>query len=96
MKKIFPLFVVVIIGLSASSQNLSVPHYGIKVGLNYSNLNFTQYNNLFFGIAEPTEGYAKPTTYYNPGFKAGAAAGEHLRGAFFFKKPNVFLSDHVV
>lgn len=71
MKKIFLLLCSITFGLSASSQNLSVPQYGIKAGVNCSNLNFTQYNYLFFDRHEATEGYAKPNTESNIGVKAG-------------------------
>ena len=64
MKKLLLLLFISSLALTSDAQNLSVPHYGIKVGLNYSNLNFTQYNYLFFGLAERTDGYAKPTTTY--------------------------------
>jgi hypothetical protein len=72
MKKLLLLLFISSLSLTSDAQNLSVPHYGIKIGLNYSNLNFTQYNYLFFGLAERTDGYAKPTTTYNIGGKAGA------------------------
>ena len=72
MKKLLLLLFISSLSLTSDAQNLSVPHYGIKIGLNYSNLNFTQYNYLFFGLAERTDGYAQPTTTYNIGGKAGA------------------------
>ena len=72
MKKLLLLLFITSLSLKSDAQNLSVPHYGIKVGLNYSILNFTQYNYLFFGLAEPTDGYEQPTTTYNAGLKAGA------------------------
>lgn len=72
MKKLLLLLFISSIYLTSKSQNLSVPHYGIKVGVNYSTLNFTQYNFLFFGLAERTDGYAKPTTTYTSQIKAGA------------------------
>ena len=72
MKKLLLLLFISSLALTSDAQNLSVPHYGIKVGLNYSNLNFTQYNYLFFGLAERTDGYDQPTTTYNIGGKAGA------------------------
>ena len=72
MKKLLLLLFISSLALTSDAQNLSVPHYGIKIGLNYSNLNFTQYNYLFFGLAERTDGYAQPTTTYNIGGKAGA------------------------
>ena len=71
MKKLFLLLLISSLSLTSDAQNLSVPHYGIKLGLNYSNLNFTQYNYLFFGLAERTEGYAKPTTTYTYESKVG-------------------------
>lgn len=71
MKKLLLLLFITSLALTSDAQNLSVPHYGIKVGLNYSNLNFTQYNYLFFGLKKPTDGYAQPTTTYNTGGKAG-------------------------
>ena len=52
-------------------QNLSVPHYGIKVGYNHSSFNFTQYNYLFFGLEKPTQGYSKPSQIANSGIKTG-------------------------
>ena len=64
MKKLLLLLFISSLALTSDAQNLSVPHYGIKAGLNYSNLNFNQYNYLFFGINKPTEGYKKPTTTY--------------------------------
>ena len=72
MKKLLLLLFISSLALKSDAQNLSVPHYGIKIGLNYSNLNFTQYNYLFFGLAERTDGYAQPKTTYNIGGKAGA------------------------
>ena len=72
MKKLLLLLFISSLALTSDAQNLSVPHYGIKVGLNYSNLNFTQYNYLFFGLAERTDGYAKPTTTYTHESKVGA------------------------
>ena len=54
-----------------NAQNLSVPHYGIKVGYNHSSFNFTQYNYLFFGLEKPTLGYSKPDQIANSGIKAG-------------------------
>jgi len=72
MKKLLLLLFITSLSLKSDAQNLSVPHYGFKVGLNYSSLNFTQYNYLFFGLAEPTDGYEQPTTTYNAGLKAGA------------------------
>jgi hypothetical protein len=72
MKKLLLLLFITSLALTSDAQNLSVPHYGIKVGLNYSSLNFTQYNYLFFGLAERTDGYDQPTTTYNIGGKAGA------------------------
>ena len=72
MKKLLLLLFISGLSLTSDSQNLSVPHYGIKVGVNYSNLNFTQYNYLFYGLKKPTDGYEQPTTTYNAGVKAGA------------------------
>ena len=72
MKKLLLLLFISSLSLTSDAQNLSVPHYGIKTGLNYSNLNFTQYNYLFYGLKKPTDGYAQPTTTYNTGVKAGA------------------------
>ena len=71
MKKIFVLISIITFGLSATSQNLSVPHYGIKAGLNYSKVNFTQYNQLLFESGDPTEGLAEPITNYHAALKAG-------------------------
>jgi len=62
MKKLLILLFVSAVVFTSNSQNLSVPHYGIKVGTNYSNLNFTQYNYLFGGLVKPTDGYALPKT----------------------------------
>ena len=56
---------------TTEAQNLSVPHYGIKAGLNHSSFNFTQYNYLFLGIVKREDGLAKPSTTYNNGVKAG-------------------------
>jgi hypothetical protein len=72
MKKLLLLLFISSLALTSEAQNLSVPHYGIKTGLNYSNLNFTQYNYLFYGLKKPEPGYAKPTTTYNTVIKAGA------------------------
>ena len=71
MKKLLLLLFISSLSLTSDAQNLSVPHYGIKLGVNYSNLNFTQYNYLFFGLKKPTDGYDQPTTTYNTGGKAG-------------------------
>ena len=60
MKKIFLLFISLIFIVSLSAQRLTVPEYGIKVGVNYSHLQFPQYNYIFFGIQEAEEGYEKP------------------------------------
>lgn len=71
MKKILILLFVSAFISTANAQNLSVPHYGIKVGYNHSSFNFTQYNYLFGGFVKPTEGYAEPTQIANSGVKAG-------------------------
>ena len=72
MKKLLLLLFISSLSLTSDAQNLSVPHYGIKLGVNYSNLNFTQYNYLFFGLKKPTDGYAKPTTTHTYESKVGA------------------------
>lgn len=73
MKKIFILlFVTFLTSSYIYSQNLSVPHYGIKLGVNCSNLNFHQYNESFLGSVEAIEGYSEPITKHNIGMKAGA------------------------
>ena len=72
MKKLLLLLFISSLSLTSDAQNLSVPHYGIKLGVNYSNLNFTQYNYLFFGLKKPTNGYAKPTTTHTYESKVGA------------------------
>ena len=61
MKKLFILLFVCSIFFTINAQNLSVPHYGLKLGYNYSSFNFTQYNYLFFGLEKPTQGYVKPS-----------------------------------
>ena len=71
MKKNFILLFVSCIFFTINAQNLSVPHYGIKVGYNHSSFNFTQYNYLFFGLEKPTQGYSKPDQIANSGIKAG-------------------------
>ena len=71
MKKIFILTFTIFTFLNTNSQNLSVPHYGIKLGYNHSSFNFTQYNKLYFGSKNPTEGYAKPNQIANLGLKGG-------------------------
>ena len=71
MKKLFVLLFVSSIFFTINAQNLSVPHYGLKLGYNYSSFNFTQYNYLFFGLEKPTPGYEKPTQTANSGIKAG-------------------------
>lgn len=71
MKKLLLLIFIINLSFISKSQNLSIPHYGIKTGINYSNLNFTQYNYLFLGLVTPTQGKAQPTTKYNVGIKAG-------------------------
>ena len=71
MKKIFILTFSIFTFLNTNSQNLSVPHYGIKLGYNHSSFNFTQYNKLYFGSKNPTEGYAKPNQIANLGLKGG-------------------------
>ena len=70
MKKILILLFVSGLILTANAQNLSVPHYGIKVGYNHSSFNFIQYNYLF-GTVKPTEGYPEPNQIANSGLKAG-------------------------
>jgi hypothetical protein len=72
MKKIFFLLIISSFAFNTNAQNLSVPHYGIKVGLNHSSFNYTQYNYLFLGLVKPDEGLGLPTTTYNTGVKAGA------------------------
>jgi len=72
MKKLLLLLFISSLSLTSDAQNLSIPHYGIKLGVNYSNLNFTQYNYLFFGLKKPTDGYAKPTTTPTYESKVGA------------------------
>ena len=72
MKKIFFLLLISSFAFNTTAQNLSVPHYGIKVGVNHSSFNYTQYNYLFFGLVKPTDGLGLPTTTYNTGVKAGA------------------------
>ena len=72
MKKIFFLLLISSFAFNTNAQNLSVPHYGIKVGLNHSSFNYTQYNYLFLGLVKPDDGLGLPTTTYNTGVKAGA------------------------
>ena len=72
MKKIFFLLIISSFAFNTNAQNLSVPHYGIKVGLNHSSFNYTQYNYLFLGLVKPDDGLGLPTTTYNTGVKAGA------------------------
>ena len=72
MKKIFFLLLISSFVFNTNAQNLSVPHYGIKVGLNHSSFNYTQYNYLFLGLVKPDDGLGLPTTTYNTGVKAGA------------------------
>ena len=72
MKKLLLLLFISSLSLTSDAQNLSVPHYGIKLGVNYSTLNFTQYNYLFFGLKKPTDGYAKPTTTHTVESNVGA------------------------
>ena len=72
MKKIFFLLLISSFSFNTNAQNLSVPHYGIKVGLNHSSFNYTQYNYLFLGLVKPDDGLGLPTTTYNTGVKAGA------------------------
>ena len=72
MKKLLLLLFISSLALTSDAQNLSIPHYGIKLGVNYSNLNFTQYNYLFFGLKKPTDGYAKPTTTHTVESNVGA------------------------
>lgn len=71
MKKLFILLFVCSIFFTINAQNLSVPHYGIKLGYNHSSFNFTQYNYLFFGLEKPTQGYTKPSQIANSGIKTG-------------------------
>lgn len=71
MKKILILLFISAFIITTNAQNLSVPHYGIKIGYNHSSFNFTQYNYLFGGFIKPTEGYPKPTQIANAGLKAG-------------------------
>tara|TARA_B100000767_G_scaffold272438_1_gene300095 strand:+ start:154 stop:849 length:696 start_codon:yes stop_codon:yes gene_type:complete len=72
MKKIFFLLIISSFAFNTNAQNLSVPHYGIKVGLNHSSFNYTQYNYLFLGLVKPDDGLGLPKTTYNNGVKAGA------------------------
>ena len=72
MKKLLLLLFISVLSLTSDAQNLSVPHYGIKLGVNYSTLNFTQYNYLFLGLKKPTDGYAKPTTTHTYESNVGA------------------------
>jgi len=72
MKKIFFLLLISSFAFNTTAQNLSVPHYGIKVGVNHSSFNYTQYNYLFLGLVKPDAGLGIPTTTYNTGIKAGA------------------------
>ena len=72
MKKIFFLLLISSFVFNTNAQNLSVPHYGIKVGLNHSSFNYTQYKYLFLGLVKPDDGLGLPTTTYNTGVKAGA------------------------
>ena len=71
MKKTSLLILLVTLGFCSFAQNLSVPKLGLKVGFNYSHLNFPQYNYLFLGTIKATEGYANPTKEFKPGVKAG-------------------------
>ena len=71
MKKIFIIFFITSFTLSSFSQKLSVPKYGIKIGGNYSSINFPQYNYTFLGIIKKEEGYGEPSTKNIPGFNAG-------------------------
>jgi len=71
MKKLLVLLFISSLSFTTEAQNLSVPHYGIKAGLNHSSFNFTQYNYLFLGLVKPADGLAKPSTTYNNGVKAG-------------------------
>ena len=70
MKKTSLLILLVTLGFCSFAQNLSVPKLGLKVGFNYSHLNFPQYNYLFLGTIKATEGYANPTKEFKPGVKA--------------------------
>ncbi|MBT3417531.1 MAG: PorT family protein [Flavobacteriales bacterium] len=72
MKRLFILLFITSFSYTLSAQNLSVPKYGVKIGINYSNLNFTQYNYLFGGIVKPTDGYALPTRTYTIESNVGA------------------------
>ena len=47
-----------------------MPKYGIKIGGNYSSINFPQYNYTFLGIIKKEEGYGEPSTKNIPGFNA--------------------------
>lgn len=91
MKKTFLLLILSIFSLSLLSQNLSVPSFGIKVGSNYSNLNFSQYNYMFFGLLEATEGYAKPSTSSNIGVKGGVFLDIKI-GAKWYISPTISYS----
>ena len=71
MKKLLVLLFISSLAFTTEAQNLSVPHYGIKAGLNHSSFNFTQYNYLFLGLIKREGGLAKPSTTYNNGVKAG-------------------------
>ena len=71
MKKIFVLLFIIFTFLNTNSQNLSVPHFGVKLGYNQSSFNFIQYNKLYFGTKNPTDGYAKPNQVDNLGIKGG-------------------------
>tara|TARA_B100000902_G_scaffold373307_1_gene401131 strand:+ start:9127 stop:9858 length:732 start_codon:yes stop_codon:yes gene_type:complete len=71
MKKYSLLILIYFLTIDVSSQNLSVPSFGVKAGLNYSNLNFPQYNQLFFGSKDATEGFEKPENKANYGLKSG-------------------------
>jgi hypothetical protein len=75
MKKLLLLLFISSLALTSDAQNLSVPHYGIKIGSNASNLNFYQYNYLFKYLnknIQPTDGYDQPTTTYTYESKVGA------------------------
>jgi len=71
MKRLFILLFITSFSYTLSAQNLSVPKYGIKVGVNHSSLNLTQYNYLFGGFVKPANGYAKPIVTSNTGIKGG-------------------------
>ena len=71
MKKSILLIFILSITFSTYSQNLSVPKFGIKVGTNYTNFNFHQYNYIFLGTSEISPGKAKPESTSNFGVQGG-------------------------